>query len=64
MWRKAASAKALGESCACLLEQHEGVINAQAQVGAMENEYKGHIMWGLGDHNRKSIFPLSGTGAP
>lgn len=30
----------------------------------LENEYKGHVMWELGDHNRKSVFPLSGRGAP
>lgn len=69
-WRKAAISrcKGLGKTCACLLEQHEGTINAQARAGGghlelVEKEYRGHIIWGLGGHNRESAFPLSGTGA-
>lgn len=30
----------------------------------VEKEYRGHIIWGLGGHNRESAFSLSETGTP
>lgn len=60
--------KGLGKTCACLLEQHEGLLMLRPGLGEglelMEKEFRGHIIGGLGGHNRESAFPLSETGTP